>query len=361
MEEKNFIEADMPAPKKDQIKGSSKNKPGSASNKSGSISLSPATKTALQAKVAGHNQSMKNSDKPTWSRASYGALAAVWRRGAGAYSSSYRPGMSRAGWAMARVNAYLYLLRAGRPKNSAYKQDNDLLPASHPRKSGAKAKAQESAIVPTRLIEIADNLYREIKGDEKALVDAMLEIVGKSGKFQSEGSSINAGYDSADKNPNLEIGVKCGNCVFHVGEGEDIECSAIDQDIEEGGACRFAAIPPGLVRVNEAAQSGYKPPAGLQSAAKRALAWIADGKAGDGFTSVGRRRASQLASGQMLTRDTVARMKSYFARHAVDKKATGFNSGEEGYPSPGRVAWDAWGGNAGAAWTKRINLDPKKK
>lgn len=213
--------------------------------------------------------------------------------------------------------------------------------------------------------EFSQELYAQVEGDEKALVDAMLAIVQKSGKFQSEGSSINAGYDNAAKNPNLDIGVKCGNCVFHMGEGPDIECSAIEQDIEEGGACRFAAIPPGLVnvsvRVAEAASSGYNPPAGVQSAAKRALKWISDGKAGGGFTSVGRRRASQLASGQSVSRDTVARMKSYFARHNVDKKATGFNAGEEGYPSPGRVAWDAWGGSAGQAWTNRINLDPPKK
>jgi hypothetical protein len=50
-------------------------------------------------------------------------------------------------------------------------------------------------------------------------------------------------------------------------------------------------------------------------------------------------------------------MKSFFARHEVDKKATGFNSGEEGYPSPGRVAWDAWGGDAGQSWANRIVKD----
>ncbi|CAB4148894.1 hypothetical protein UFOVP536_31 [uncultured Caudovirales phage] len=110
----------------------------------------------------------------------------------------------------------------------------------------------------------------------------------------------------------------------------------------------------------EAADGGYKPPAGVQSAAKRALKWIADGKAGGGFTSVGRRRAAQLASGVSVSRDTVARMKSYFARHTVDKKATGFSAGEKGYPSAGRVAWDAWGGDAGKAWVNRINLDGKK-
>lgn len=101
----------------------------------------------------------------------------------------------------------------------------------------------------------------------------------------------------------------------------------------------------------------YNPPAGVQSAAKRALKWIADGKAGDGFTATGRKRVSQLASGAAVSRDTVARMKSYFARHAVDKKATGFNAGEEGYPTPGRVAWDAWGGDAGRTWVNKINLD----
>jgi len=213
-----------------------------------------------------------------------------------------------------------------------------------------------------RLKEVTAELYGQVEGDEKALVDAMLSIVEQFGKFQSEGSSINAGYDNAQNNPNLDIGVKCGNCVFHMGEGPDIECSAIEQDIEEGGACRFAAIPPGLVdvgaRLTEAAET-YKVPAGVQSAAKRAIKWIDEGKAGSGFTITGRRRASQLAAGGSVSRDTVARMKSYLARHTVDKKATGFNAGEEGYPSPGRVAWDAWGGSAGQAWVNRINLDKK--
>jgi hypothetical protein len=98
-----------------------------------------------------------------------------------------------------------------------------------------------------RLQEFSQDLYDQTSGDERALVDAMLGVVEQFGKFQSEGSSINAGYDDAQNNPNLDIGVKCGNCVFHMGEGAEIECSAIEQDIEEDGACRFAAIPPGLV------------------------------------------------------------------------------------------------------------------
>jgi hypothetical protein len=130
------------------------------------------------------------------------------------------------------------------------------------------------------------------------------------------------------------------------------------EDIEPGGTHPRDSKKESMFA--EAADNTYNPPQGVQNAAKRALKWIAEGKAGDGFTDVGRRRASQLASGDSISRDTVARMKSYFARHNVDKKATGFNSGEEGYPSPGRVAWDAWGGTAGQAWTNRINLEDKK-
>jgi hypothetical protein len=101
----------------------------------------------------------------------------------------------------------------------------------------------------------------------------------------------------------------------------------------------------------------YNPPKGAQTAAKRALAWIADGKAGSGFTATGRARAAQLARGGSVSRDVAAKMKSYFARHEVDKKGKGFSSGEDGYPSAGRVAWDAWGGDAAASWTKGLKFD----
>lgn len=100
----------------------------------------------------------------------------------------------------------------------------------------------------------------------------------------------------------------------------------------------------------------YKPPQAVAEAAKRALKWIDAGKAGLGFTAVGRARSRQLANRQPVSAGTIARMKSYFARHTVDKKATGFNFGEDGYPSAGRVAWDAWGGDAGETWVNSIDL-----
>ena len=105
---------------------------------------------------------------------------------------------------------------------------------------------------------------------------------------------------------------------------------------------------------------GYTPPAAVREAAQRALDWIGEGKAGQGFTSVGRGRARQLASGDSVGVDTLKRMRSFLARHIVDKKAEGFSRGEKGYPSPGRVAWDAWGGDAGRAWVESI-LDKLEK
>ena len=118
-----------PAPPKDRKKGSKKNKPDSAKDPSGKIKFSKEVTQQLSNKVKEHNSKGKGS------KATLGALKAVYRRGAGAYSTSHAPKMSRHGWAIARVNAFLYLLKNGRPKNSGYKQDNDLLPAGHPRKS----------------------------------------------------------------------------------------------------------------------------------------------------------------------------------------------------------------------------------
>jgi HK97 family phage prohead protease len=104
----------------------------------------------------------------------------------------------------------------------------------------------------------------------------------------------------------------------------------------------------------------FSPPEGVANAAKRALEWISEGFAGDGFTDVGRRRAVQLASGADVSGEVVNRMLSFFARQEKSVKgATGFNSGEEGYPTAGRVAWDAWGGDPGQTWVNSLEDDTR--
>ena len=101
---------------------------------------------------------------------------------------------------------------------------------------------------------------------------------------------------------------------------------------------------------------GHRPPKGVQQAAGRAVRWIEDGRAGRNFTDVGRHRAHQLAGGESLTDAEVKKMKGYFARHSVDKDASGFKRGTDGFPSPGRVAWDAWGGDPGERWVRRLGV-----
>jgi hypothetical protein len=133
------LKADAPASPEDQITGSATNRPGSASSAGSGreIEIDEAVETGLRNKMKAHNERHEELSK----RATMGMLRSVWRRGAGAFSVSHRPGMTRQQWAMARVNAFLFLLSRGRPENERYVTDNDLLPEDHPkstRKNGVK-------------------------------------------------------------------------------------------------------------------------------------------------------------------------------------------------------------------------------
>lgn len=99
-------------------------------------------------------------------------------------------------------------------------------------------------------------------------------------------------------------------------------------------------------------QESYKPTDLMKVEARRGLAWRR--KYGRGGTLVGVARARDIANGKDLPLATVMRMRSFFARHEIDKEAEGFRPGEKGYPSNGRIAWALWGGNAGKAWADSI-------
>jgi len=118
-----------PAPKKDQKKGSKKNPPGSAKKPNSNIDFSKEVEDQLKNLVTEHNKKNKGS------KTTLAMVKTVYRRGAGAFSNTHHPNMSRHGWGIARIKAFLYLLRNGRPSNPNYKQDNDLLPKDHPRSS----------------------------------------------------------------------------------------------------------------------------------------------------------------------------------------------------------------------------------
>ena len=70
-----------------------------------------------------------------------GQLKSVFQRGLGAFNTSHSPLVKSAEqWAYARVNAYLYLLKNGRPENPKYTTDYDLLPKGHPKEKMGKVK-----------------------------------------------------------------------------------------------------------------------------------------------------------------------------------------------------------------------------
>ena len=120
------------------------------------------------------------------------------------------------------------------------------------------------------------------------------------------------------------------------------------------------AVAPKSMSIDELASLAYGEkalkqdnvaPKGAQEEARKGLAWREE--FGRGGTAVGVARARDISNGVNLSNETIGRMVSYFARHEVDKQGQGFNAGEEGYPSAGRIAWALWGGDAGKAWAEK--------
>jgi hypothetical protein len=146
--------AQTPAPKADQIKGSSVNAEGSASSElsASDIKLSDSTVDVLKKKYAEFREKYPRKKNITLND-----LKAVYRRGSGAYSKSHRPTISggkpnsRAAWSYARVNKFLEKA-AGEPVKKAYVQDDDLI------------KFKEGGSVDI-------HWYRKYKGDNPFLFD----------------------------------------------------------------------------------------------------------------------------------------------------------------------------------------------
>ena len=137
---KKRTQAQTPAPKKDRIKGSAKNPKGSASGARGGIKISDQAVKSLENMRDKHNDRYKAKSK----QVDLGKLKAVFRRGAGAFSVSHRPGMNRTQWGLARVKAFLKLVGTGERKK-AYTTDLDLLPKGHPQRTEKEKKGETLA------------------------------------------------------------------------------------------------------------------------------------------------------------------------------------------------------------------------
>jgi len=262
-----------------------------------------------------------------------------------------------------------------------------------------------------------------LKPQEKAFHDSLCAIVERYGPFDQGDSGVWVGYRDSQHNEDASIGVKCSNCSFYK---EDGGCEILSFKVEPNAICRLAAIPDHLVtgtkdielmskqapcwegyvqRGMKAGKDGkpvpncvpattkayqgcgcpecmaeditceqcdscnpsvtkaenlYTPNAGMKAAARRALKWKEQGKATGAGTPVGWGRASDIVAGRGMSLSTVKRMYSFFSRHEVDKKGKDFNNTSN--PSNGRIMWDAWGGDAGFAWSRSIvNREEAKK
>jgi HK97 family phage prohead protease len=307
-----------PAPASDQIQGSDENQPDSAQGAGGSVTFSEATTTALRNKVTEHNDKMAEQNKPDYTRTTLGQLKAVYRRGSGAYSTSHRPGISRAAWSMARVNAFLYLLRNGRPENPNYVTDNDLLPEGHPRST------------------------RSLPTEDRALPDNYRPSLS----------------------PDVPEGRACGNCYFYdesnIKEYPDGELRAYCEKWDDyvNGAYYCNAWQPHDDEESpddqmEERQVNLTPPAYMRAAARRGLELNAQGFGGDGLTDKTLREARAMANGQ-VSEDKWRRIAPWIARHMVDLDApSNRNPDDPGYPGAGLVAHLLWGSGVSKASAMR--------
>jgi hypothetical protein len=142
-----------------------------------------------------------------------------------------------------------------------------------------------------------------------------------------------------------------------------LSSSQIDQifkDIVPGSVNPEAQAMQALkLAATNLAEESYEPTKEMKAAAERGLAWRDE--YGRGGTEIGVARARDISNMRNLSIDTIKRMNSYFSRHAVDKEASGWNQGEEGFPTAGRIAWELWGGDPGADWSARIVERIKKE
>jgi hypothetical protein len=123
------------APKSDTPNKNPKGKgtaKGDASGKTGA-KVSQKDAKALQKKADEFNEKYK-------AKLGYGLtvgmLKSVFQRGLGAFNTSHSPNVKSASqWAHARVNAFMYLVKNGKPQNAKYTTDYDLLPKKHPKSS----------------------------------------------------------------------------------------------------------------------------------------------------------------------------------------------------------------------------------
>ena len=135
---------------------------------------------------------------------------------------------------------------------------------------------------------------------------------------------------------------------FVVGEDDDAGVTAV-------ALVDHPAIEMNWQAFNMQFEESYSDyPEAAKENAQAALNYAEKNGWGDCGTDVGKQRANQLAKGEPISRDTIARMAA-FERHRQ-------NSDKKLGDGCGRLMWLAWGGDEGVEWAQRKleQIDNKK-
>ena len=180
----------------------------------------------------------------------------------------------------------------------------------------------------------------------------MVEFLGKSGDLAlfsngTEAVVIDTTLNMVEDRSTLET-------FSNSAEWEPCDCTPSEVTLELAEAA--------LSNLDSLTASGdrmYTIPGGVQKEAKKALEWRKEH--GRGGTAVGLNTARTLAKGGQIGIRKIRHIAKYFPRHEVDKKGKGWDPGEDGYPSNGKIAWALWGGEPAKRWASAIVERENKK
>jgi hypothetical protein len=100
--------------------------------------------------------------------------------------------------------------------------------------------------------------------------------------------------------------------------------------------------------------SAWRAPAAVQTRLRQGLAWHRRGHSGRGLVPATVAWATRLSRGEPISPGKARKMRAWLARHASDLNAPAAKPGHPEYPSPGRVAWELWGGTQAGPWVARL-------
>jgi hypothetical protein len=124
------------------------------------------------------------------------------------------------------------------------------------------------------------------------------------------------------------------------------------------GACCLACqanLPCEGATAAASAGDRFTPPRAVIVEARQFLAWRRSGRVGG--SPLAATRATDLAAGLAVPYAVVKRLYAFFARHETHRDDDGWRSPDASFPSPGRVAWAAHGGDAGLEWARSVIVD----